>query len=58
MVVPQTPLFSAKILQEDKDMWLDVQVQASDFTFIMMKYKKLDTNTLRFNLPANGYHLC
>lgn len=25
-VVPATPLFSAKILQEDKDMWLDVQV--------------------------------
>ena len=24
--MPQTPLFSAKILQEDKDMWLDVQV--------------------------------
>lgn len=25
-IVPATPLFSAKILQEDKDMWLDVQV--------------------------------
>ena len=24
--VPATPLFSAKILKEDEDMWLDVQV--------------------------------
>lgn len=29
-IVPATPLFSAKILQEDKDMWLDVQEEMTN----------------------------